>query len=67
MSVDRDNLVKKLEVDGSKVVDIHLWKLAPGQVGCELIIRRNLEQRSAYYRDLVQENFPIHHLVIEVI
>jgi cation diffusion facilitator family transporter len=67
MSVDRVNLVKKLEGDGSKVVDIHLWKLAPGQVGCELIIRRNLEQRSGYYRDLVQESFPIHHLVIEVI
>jgi cation diffusion facilitator family transporter len=67
LSVDRENLVKKLEGDGSQVVDIHLWKLAPGQVGCELIIRRNQEQGSAYYRDLIQRSFHIHHLVIEVI
>lgn len=66
-SIDRENLVKKLELDGSKVIDIHLWKLAPGQVGCEIIIRRNLEQRSSYYRDLIQTNFQIHHLIIEVI
>lgn len=67
MSIDRDNLVKKLETDGSKVIDIHLWKLAPGQVGCEIIVQRNLEQKSAYYRDLVQKNFNVHHLIIEVV
>jgi cation diffusion facilitator family transporter len=67
VSIDRDNLVKKLEIDGSKVVDIHLWKLAPGQIGCEIIIRRNQEQGSSYYRDVVQSNFNIDHLIIEVI
>ncbi len=66
-SIDRDNLVKKVESDGSKVMDIHLWKLAPGQIGCELIIKRNLEQKSAHYRDLIQKEFNIHHLVIEVV
>lgn len=67
LSIDRDNLVKTLELDGSKVMDIHLWKLAPGQVGCEIIIRRNHEQKSAYYRDLIQKNFNVHHLIIEVV
>ncbi len=66
-SIDRLNLVKTLEVDGSKVVDIHLWKLAPGQVGGEIIIRRNAEQPSSYYRDLVQKKFTIQHLIIEVV
>ena len=67
ITIDRENLIKKLEGDGSRVVDIHLWKLAPGQIGCEIIIRRNLEQKSSYYRDLIQKSFHIHHLVIEVI
>ncbi len=67
VSIDRDKLVNKLENDGSKVVDIHLWKLAPGQVGCEIIIRKNENQRSADYRDLIQSNFNIHHLIIEVV
>jgi cation diffusion facilitator family transporter len=66
-SVDRANLLKTLEFDGSKVVDMHLWKLAPGQVGGEIIIRRNANQPSSYYRDLVQKSFDIHHLIIEVV
>jgi cation diffusion facilitator family transporter len=67
VSIDRDNLVSKLELDGSKVMDIHLWQLAPGQVGCEIIIRRNDNQRSSDYRDLIQKSFNIHHLIIEVV
>ncbi len=67
ISIDREKLVTKLETDGSKVVDIHLWKLAPGQVGCEIIIRKNEDQRSADYRDLIQKHFNIHHLIIEVV
>ncbi len=66
-SIDRANLVKTLETDGSTVVDMHLWKLAPGQVGGEIIIRRNSDQPSSYYRDLVQKRFTIQHLIIEVV
>jgi len=66
-SIDRDRLVKVLEEDGSKVMDIHLWKLAPGQVGCEIVIKNNQNQGSADYRDLIQTQFEIHHLIIEVI
>lgn len=66
-SIDRQSLVKRLEMDGSKVMDMHLWKLAPGQVGCEIIIKRNHNQLSADYRDIIQKEFQIHHLIIEVI
>lgn len=65
-SIDRDNLIKTLELDGSKVLDIHLWKLAPGQVGCEIMIR-SCGKNSAEYRDLIQKEFNIHHLIIEVV
>lgn len=67
VSIDRDILVNELEVDGSKVIDIHLWKLAPGQVGGEIIIQRNREQTSSYYRDMIQNKFDIQHLIIEVV
>lgn len=66
-TIDRTKLVKTLEIDGSKVIDIHLWKLSPGQVGGEIIIRRNADQPSAYYRDLIRKNFTIQHLIIEVV
>jgi cation diffusion facilitator family transporter len=67
VSVDRESLIKKIEQDGSKVLDVHLWRLAPGQVGCELIIKKNNEQRSADYRQVINMSFSIHHLIIEVV
>jgi len=66
-SIDRDSLVKKIESDGSKVIDIHLWKIAPGQIGCELIIKNNKNQMSSDYRDIIKTEFAIQHLVIEVV
>jgi len=66
-SIDRENLVNEIEKDGSKVMDIHLWKLAPGQVACEIIVQRNEEQSSGDYRDRIQKNFNIHHLIVEVV
>jgi cation diffusion facilitator family transporter len=66
-SIDRESLVKELEIDGSRVIDLHLWRVAPGQVGCEIIIRRNQEQKSAHYRERIQKQFDIHHLIIEVV
>jgi cation diffusion facilitator family transporter len=67
VSIDRDNLVKNIEKDGSRVLDIHLWRLAPGQVGCELVIKKNQEQRSSDYRNIISRDFTIHHLIIEVV
>lgn len=66
-SIDRDDMVEELEKDGSKVMDIHLWKLAPGQVACEVVIKKNQNQHSADYRDVIQKKFDIHHLIIEVV
>jgi cation diffusion facilitator family transporter len=66
-SIDRQSLITALERDGSKVIDLHLWKLAPDQIGCEIIIKNNQQQRSGDYRDVIQRNFNIHHLIIEVV
>ncbi len=66
-TVDQASLVKTVEKDGSKVMDIHLWKLAPGQVGCEIVIQRSLDKHSSDYRDIIQKDFSIQHLIIEVV
>ena len=67
VSIDRKKLVDKIELDGSKVLDIHLWNFAPGQVGCELVIKRNQGQNASDYRSLLSKDFHIHHLIIEVV
>ena len=66
-SIDRESLITTLERDGSKVIDLHLWKLAPDQIGCEIIIQNNQQQRSVDYRDVIRRHFNIHHLIIEVV
>jgi cation diffusion facilitator family transporter len=66
-TINRQSLVKELEKDGSKVIDIHLWKVAPGQVGCEIIIKRNESQNASDYREKIKKHFSIHHLIIEVV
>jgi cation diffusion facilitator family transporter len=66
-SINKEKLIHSLERDGSQVVDLHLWKLAPHKVGCELVIRSNSSQKSADYRDIIQKDFQIHHLIIEVV
>lgn len=67
VSVDRALLIRAIEKDGSKVLDVHLWRLAPGQVGCELIIKKNNSQTSADYRVVIAKTFSIHHLIVEVV
>jgi cation diffusion facilitator family transporter len=67
VSIDRQKLIEKIQQDGSQVVDIHLWRLAPGQVGCELIIKSKNQQVSADYRKILAQDFNIQHLIIEVI
>lgn len=67
VSIDQENLVRRIEEDGSKVMDIHLWKLSPGQIACEIVVQSNGAQRSADYRDRIQRQFDIHHLIIEVV
>jgi cation diffusion facilitator family transporter len=66
-TVNRDELKKTIEEDGSEILDIHLWKLAPGQVGGEIVIKRKGDRSSAYYRDIVEKNYNIQHLIIEVV
>lgn len=66
-TVNRDELKKTIEEDGSEILDIHLWKLAPGQVGGEIVIKKTGDRSSAYYRDLVEKDFKIQHLIIEVV
>ncbi len=66
-SIDKEKLIKEIEVDGSHVIDLHLWKLSPHELGCEIIIKASKLQKSSDYRDLIQEKFNIHHLIIEVV
>ncbi|HLT21906.1 MAG TPA: CDF family Co(II)/Ni(II) efflux transporter DmeF [Bacteriovoracaceae bacterium] len=68
VELDKNEIVSLIQKDGSEVVDIHLWRLAPDQIGCEIMIKPTQEERkSSDYRNILLEKFDIQHLIIEIV
>lgn len=67
VELDKNEIIEVIQHDGSEVVDIHLWKLAPDQIGCEIMIKTLEEKKSIDYRNLLLAKFDIQHLIIEII
>ncbi|PWU13720.1 MAG: cation transporter [Bdellovibrio sp.] len=64
-SVDRDRLRQVLESNRAKVLDLHVWRIAPDANACEIIIETSDRRGPDYYRDLIFREFHIHHAIIE--
>lgn len=67
VELDKNDIINAIQTDGSEVVDIHLWRLAPDQIGCEIMIKTEVEKKSSDYRNLLLKQFDIQHLIIEII
>lgn len=65
--VDRDKLKSSIEDGNTKIVDLHVWRVAPKAHACEMVIRTTTKKGSLYYRKLIPEYFQIKHLTIEEI
>lgn len=64
-SVDREELISLLERSGTKVADLHVWRIAPKATACEIIIETDKLRGADYYQGLIPPRFHIRHLVIE--
>jgi len=51
--------------DDVQILDIHVWKVAPGRHHCEMIVATKLVKGVEYYKELIQKNFPIQHIIVE--
>jgi cation diffusion facilitator family transporter len=49
----------------AEVVDLHIWKIAPKALACEVVLYSNELKGPHYYRDLLKEKFSFKHIVIE--
>lgn len=47
------------------VTDVHVWKLAPKVLACELMLCSNQARGSQFYRERIQKNFKLEHLIVE--
>ncbi len=63
-NVERADVVRAIENSSTKVNDLHIWRIAPNVIACEISIKAKDLKGAQYYKELLKE-FKIKHLVIE--
>jgi len=64
-TIDWPKLRKLVEVDGTQIIDFHIWRIAPTAVACELIVKSQHLRGSDYYRQILANNFSARHVIVE--
>jgi Co/Zn/Cd efflux system component len=65
LSVDFGKLKARIEGTGSKIVDLHIWNVAPKVIACELVVSAPSPRGIDHYRHILHQEFGVHHSVIE--
>jgi cation diffusion facilitator family transporter len=64
-SINWPLLRQLVETDGTRIVDFHIWRIAPQAIACELIVQARVARGSEYYRKILAEHFSAKHVVVE--
>lgn len=51
---------------GAEVLDIHVWRVAPHALACEIVLSSPKEKDTLFFREAILKKFSIQHLVVEV-
>lgn len=62
-----DRIRRRLEADGDRIADLHLWRLGPGHLGAILTIVTPRPRDSGFYRSLLKRFPSLSHVTVEVI
>ena len=62
----REKLRRTLEVDGDRVVDLHLWRLGPGHLAAVLAIATSKPRDALFYRGRLGSFDCLSHITVEV-
>jgi cation diffusion facilitator family transporter len=60
------DLRRTIESDGSKLADLHLWRLGPGHLGAILSVCPQERRSAGYYREKLARFSSLSHLTIEI-
>ncbi len=63
--IDYSLLRKRIESEGAKITDLHIWNVSPHVVACELVIETKKRHGIEFFRQILEKEFPVHHSVIE--
>ena len=64
--VTREKLRRAIEVDGDRVVDLHLWRLGPGHLAAVLAIATSSSRDATFYRARLRSFECLSHITVEV-
>ena len=64
-TVDWKKLKSQIESDGGRIVDFHVWRIAPKAVACELVVESSQLKGLEHYRRMLKEDFSVQHAIIE--
>ncbi|MBI3554925.1 MAG: CDF family Co(II)/Ni(II) efflux transporter DmeF [Deltaproteobacteria bacterium] len=64
-SVDRQKLKSLIETNDLVVADLHIWRIAPKAMACEIVVLTKTRFGSEYYRKLIPKNYNVRHLIVE--
>ncbi len=62
----RERLRRAIEIDGDRVVDLHLWRLGPGHLAAVLAIATRTQRDASFYRERLESFACLSHITVEV-
>ena len=64
-TIDWKKLRSLVEVGGAKILDFHVWRIAPQAVACELVVGTKKPLGLEHYREILREEFSVQHILVE--
>ncbi len=62
--IDYDKLAKRIGEENVQIVDLHVWRISPRTLACELSVKGS-SKGIQHYKDILKNEFHIHHTVVE--
>jgi cation diffusion facilitator family transporter len=62
----RERVRRTIEIDGDRVVDLHLWRLGPGHLAAVVAIATSKQRDASFYRGRLSSFACLSHITVEV-
>jgi cation diffusion facilitator family transporter len=64
-TIDWKRLRALVEKDGARILDFHVWRIAPRAIACELVVGARRALGAEHYRKLLRREFATSHVIVE--
>jgi Co/Zn/Cd efflux system component len=61
-----EKIRKTIEIDGDRLLDLHLWRLGPGHLGVILSVYTNESRDVLFYRARLDQFSSLSHVTVEI-